>query len=82
MRYIFDLPFEEGAELYRAAVEQFQEDLLWDMWLVRYKDMAKENFVSFEQFKIMAKREPELKRSEKEILKDSEDILKSLKKRS
>ena len=80
--YIFGLPFVEGLEIYNQAREQLEERLLWDMWLINYQHMTKDNYVSFEQFKITAKTSPAIKRSEKEILQDAEDILKSMGKTS
>lgn len=44
------LPLNEGLELVEVAAEKHQEERLWDMWLMQYQHMDKENFVSFEDF--------------------------------
>lgn len=72
------MPYAYGFEVYEAAVEQKQEELLWEVWLARYPHMTQENYVSFEQFKIDVKAEPVVERSEKEVLADADRILNSM----
>lgn len=73
------MPFQEAADIYFKAVEQEQDQKLWEMWLARYQHMDKDNFLSFEQFKINSKSQRSIKRSEEEVLEDADNILKSLK---
>ncbi|MEC2070343.1 hypothetical protein [Alkalihalophilus marmarensis] len=77
--HFLEMPFQEAADIYFKAVEQEQDQKLWEMWLARYQHMDKDNFLSFEQFKINSKSQRSIKRSEEEVLEDADNILKSLK---
>ena len=77
-----NLPFKEGSELYLKATEKYQDERLWDMWLSIYPNMDKESFVSFEQFKLNARKQKITKRTDEEIIQDAENILQSFKKPS
>ncbi|WP_106531913.1 hypothetical protein [Planomicrobium soli] len=76
-----NLPFSIASGLYVKAMEKYQDEKLWEMWLSVYPQMDKDSFVSFEQFKLNARKQKHTKRSEEEIIKDSNNILKSMKKR-
>ena len=49
--YILNLNNEEGYECISTAYEKEAESKLWDQWLVNYRFMDKDNFISFEEFK-------------------------------
>lgn len=68
---------EEGMEFLTIALEKYQDGQLWDMWLVRYGEMTSDNFVSFDQFKVLARSNSATKRTEEEIIQDAENIMKS-----
>lgn len=49
--YILNLQFEEGYELISKAYEKDAEEKLWQQWLVDYRLMDQETFISFEEYK-------------------------------
>lgn len=49
--YILKLGFEEGYELIKKAFEKDRDERLWELWLMNYQNMSKDNFMSFEDFK-------------------------------
>ncbi|WP_346877550.1 hypothetical protein [Clostridium sp. UBA5712] len=49
--YILNLKFEEGYELISKAYEKDAEEKLWQQWLVDYRLMDQETFISFEEYK-------------------------------
>ena len=51
IEYILCLDFEEGCELISKAYEKYIEDKLWEQWLVDYRFMNNETFISFEDYK-------------------------------
>lgn len=51
IEYILNLIFEEGYEFISKAYEKEAEDKLWEQWLVDYRLMDKETFISFEEYK-------------------------------
>lgn len=51
IEYILNLSFEEGCELISKAYEKEAEGRLWEQWLVDYRLMDKETFMSFEEYK-------------------------------
>jgi hypothetical protein len=44
------LYFEEGLAVIAKAFEKREEDKAWQMWLVKYQHMDKNNFVPFTDF--------------------------------
>lgn len=50
INYIFKLDFLEGFELITKAYEKELESKLWDRWLIEYKYMSKDNFITFEDY--------------------------------
>lgn len=51
IEYILNLIFEEGYEFISKAYEKESEDKLWEQWLVDYRLMDKDTFISFEEYK-------------------------------
>ena len=49
--YILNLNYDEGYEFISKAYEKESEEKLWDIWLINYRYMSKENFESFEDYK-------------------------------
>lgn len=49
--YILNLEFCEGYEIILKAYKKNLEDKVWDRWLVDYRNMNKDNFISFEEYK-------------------------------
>ncbi len=49
--YILNLGFYEGYELIVKAYQKELESKAWDRWLVDYRGMNKDTFVSFEEYK-------------------------------
>jgi hypothetical protein len=77
--YILTIPAKTGIELYLKAAEKIHEKYAWDQWLTVYPNMTKENFVSFNDFLKQLKTPHRLKdrRSDEEIIRDAELILKN-----
>jgi hypothetical protein len=80
--YILNLDNEEGYEFILKAYEKSVEEKLWEQWLVQYRFMNKDNFISFEEFKDSLIRKPNAKRkilsNENLTLKEIEDKVKSI----
>ena len=51
INYILNLEFEEGYEIISKALEKEVEEKLWDRWLIDYRNMTKDSFISFEDYK-------------------------------
>lgn len=49
--YILNLGFQEGYELIIKAYEKNLESKVWDKWLIDYRRMNKDTFISFEDYK-------------------------------
>lgn len=74
------LPMTEGLKLYRKASEKNLESRMWERWLVDYRNMNKDNFVSFADYtKKLTEPKRVDKRSEEEVIEDAENILKMMK---
>ena len=56
--------------------ENQEEQKAWEMWLTKYPDMDKTNFVPFAQFykDIKAPKQPECKETAEELLKKARKI--------
>lgn len=74
---ILKLPYEDAVELVVKARERQRDERLWQMWLTLYPNMNKETWQSFSEFKerslITVSKKPT-----KDILKESEEIMKSI----
>lgn len=51
IEYILNKTFEDGYKLICKAHEKNIEDKLWEQWLVDYRLMDSETFISFEEYK-------------------------------
>lgn len=51
IEYVLNKAFDEGYKLIRKAHEKDIEDKLWEQWLVDYRFMDSETFISFEEYK-------------------------------
>ncbi|MCD2345820.1 hypothetical protein [Clostridium guangxiense] len=82
--FIMHLDIDEGFEMLKKANEKQNDSILWDMWLVKYPWMDKDNFVSFNDFKnnILKKVEEPKKptKTKQQIIADSEKIVAAWKK--
>ncbi|EDT16295.1 hypothetical protein [Clostridium perfringens] len=77
IEYILDLEIIEGIEFINKAYEKEIEDKVWEKWLIDYRYMSKDNFISFEEYKehIISKNiNVESTLSKEEILKEVEEI--------
>ncbi|WP_419867585.1 hypothetical protein [Clostridium perfringens] len=77
IEYILDLEITEGIEFINKAYEKELEDKVWEKWLIDYRYMSKDNFISFEEYKehIISKNiNVESTLSKEEILKEVEEI--------
>lgn len=71
------LPQLKGFLLLEKATEKNTERLAWEQWLIAYTKMTEDTFISFTDY-LKKLKEPKKvdNRTEEEILKDVEDILK------
>lgn len=65
--------------MYLQSIDREQDEKLWEMWLARFPNMSKKDFISFDDFKRRAKRKkPALvltgKKSTAELIKQAEKI--------
>ncbi len=60
-------------ELINKAFEKENKERAWQMWLVKYRDMNKENFKPFSQFYYELK-EPMETKSKEEIIREAKVI--------
>ena len=66
----------DSIELIMKAIRKREERDLWELYLMRYQHMTKDNFISFEDFcrPTEVRRGPE-RRTKEEILAEVDDIL-------
>ena len=74
-----DLDIKTGIGLITKALEEKHKKQAWDLYIAKYQHMNQENYISFEEF-YNPKKEKEDKRTAEEIIKESEDLLLSLRK--
>jgi hypothetical protein len=74
LQSILDLEFNIDLILY--ALEKETEKILWEMWLLKYQHMDKDNFINFEDFKNKALKQNCTNKSYKEIEKEMKKIVK------
>lgn len=77
IEYILDLEITEGIEFINKAYEKELEDKVWEKWLIDYRYMSKDNFISFEDYKkhfIYKSTNIESTLSKEQILKEVEEI--------
>lgn len=51
IEYLLKKDYEYGFEFVKKAFEKERDDYLWQQWLVDYKRMNKDNFISFGEYK-------------------------------
>lgn len=51
IEYLLKKDYEYGFEFVKKAVEKERDDYLWQQWLVDYKRMNKDNFISFAEYR-------------------------------
>jgi len=51
IEYILNLNFIDGLVFIRKAYEKQHEEKLYEQWLVDYRNMTKETFISFSDYK-------------------------------
>lgn len=78
MKYFNKLPIKQGINLIYKAIEQRDERKAWEMWLTKYQNMNKDNFIPFTEFYKKANTKVSQKPTE-EILKESHEIRQKLK---
>lgn len=61
-------------ELYIYAIEQTQENNMWDLWKLQYPLMTKENYISFEDYKNKNVVKKHTKKSYEEIEKEMQQV--------
>jgi len=49
--YILNLDYKSGIEFIKNAYKKESEEMLYKQWLVDYKRMTKDNFISFKDYK-------------------------------
>lgn len=75
------LPLRFGLNLINHLKEKEIEYKVWQMWLMRYQNMDKENFISFEDFLKKIYNKNISKRSAEEILEESRRIQEAIKRK-
>ncbi|MDG6888209.1 hypothetical protein ACV3SO_01340 [Clostridium perfringens] len=77
IEYILDLEIIEGIEFINKVYEKEIEDKVWEKWLIDYRYMSKDNFISFEEYRkqfVFGNTRVESRLSKEEILKEAENI--------
>lgn len=72
--YVIRLPISKITRLLEKAAEKKQLEKAWELYVVRYQWMNKENYITFEEFYNPEKQVTENK-SEAEILAEVKEIL-------
>lgn len=49
--YILNMEFKEGYKFIKKVYDKELEEKAWQMWLVQYPNMTKNNFLTFNEFK-------------------------------
>lgn len=55
--YILNMDIDSGLTFIRKAFEKEEDAKLWDRYLVDYRNMGPENFITFESYKKLAQSE-------------------------
>lgn len=75
IEYVLNLDVVTGYKVYLKAVEKDIEKIIWERWLIDYRSMTKDNFISFEEYKkkfIISNTETNI--SKEDLLKRAEEI--------
>lgn len=51
IEYLLKKDYEYGFEFVKKAFEKERDDYLWQQWLVDYRRMNKDNFISFGEYR-------------------------------
>ena len=83
IEYILNLEFNEAYKLIEFIYEKEIEEKTWERWLVDYRLMGKDNFISFEEYKnkLISKKvevNPGQHMTKEQIIKESEEIERKL----
>lgn len=81
IEYILSLDFEEGNKIIELAKEKELDNILWDRWLVDYRNMrTNETFISFDDYKAkLTQRKTDISLDSKEdLLQMAQEIEKKL----
>lgn len=73
MDFILSLELPQFFDLLVKAYEAREKDQAFQMWLVRYRHMTKENFISFEDFYLSLKK-PVDNRTAAQIVEDTKKL--------
>lgn len=68
------LNFKNITKLLIKAYEKQQEQKIWEMYLMRFQNMDKDNYVSFEDFKSKGTSVEENEMTPKELIEQAEKI--------
>lgn len=82
--YILRLDFEEGRELIEKAKEKEVDSMLWDRWLVDYRNMRTDkDFISFSAYKdkLIPKKTEVVNDSKEDLLEMAKEIEEKLAKK-
>ena len=67
------MPPVEGTEIILAGIRADRDDKLYQMWLMDYQHMTKENYISFKQFRDNLTGANIDRRSDAEIIAEAEE---------
>lgn len=81
IEYILSMDLYEGILFYNKAKEKDTEDKLFSMWVQLYPRMNKDSFVSWGDYYTQCTKKSITNKSNEDILKESEEILKHSQKR-
>lgn len=82
IEYILNMDIDSGYEFVIEAYKKENEDTLWQMYLVDYSHMNKDNYMNFIQYKEKIMPKPiDRSLSKEEILNKSKAILEKLSKK-
>ena len=78
--FVLNSSVEDGLLIIEKAKEKREEQKAWGMWLVKYQNMDKDNFIPFSEFYKKATTPAYVsKRSVEDILKDAQEIQNKIK---
>jgi hypothetical protein len=80
MNFILSLDIDDFVELVLKGLEKREGRKAWEMWLMKYPHMTKENFIPFSQF-YSKLTQPISKRPAEEILAEADEIRKQVQSR-
>lgn len=80
--YVLNMDVEAGIEQINKVYEMESKQQSWEMYLTRYANMTKDNYVSFDEFYKPTRpaAPPASKKTKQEIIDDAEEILAAFRK--